>query len=116
MRACSVRAWCPGRSEHFPGWLRAQEIPRGELMINRGPAGGVGGGWQPVAGPLVVLPAGTEVWAKFGDGRARRGSWGGSLEPLGAGEVVMAHLKGQDQPSPKTSRPGQGSKSCRGIW
>lgn len=67
-------------------------------MINRGRVGGVGSGSEPVAGPtLVVPPAGMEVWARSGDGRARQGSWG---RLLGTSLGVMAHPKGQDQASP----------------
>lgn len=89
----SLGARCPGRSEHIPGWLRALEIPQGELMINRVPAGGVGSGWELVACPLVVLPADTELWARSGDGRARQGPWG---QLFGTSPEVMAHPQGQD--------------------
>lgn len=66
-------------------------------MINHGQVSGVGGGWEPVVCPLVVLPAGTEVWARSGDGRARQGPWGWLL---GTSLEVMGHPKGQDQASP----------------
>lgn len=100
-----LRAWCPGRSEHDPGWLRALEIPQGELMINRVRAGGVGGGWELVVCPLVVLPADMEVWGRSGDGRARQGPWG---QLLGTSPVVMAHPQGQDpsHPQQKQARAG----------
>lgn len=103
----SLQAWCPGRSEHFPGWLRAQEIPRGELMINHGRAGGLGGEWQPLASPRCPSCGDRGLGKIWG----WQGSWG---RLLGSALGVMAHPKGQDQPPPETSRPGQGFKSCRG--
>lgn len=73
-------------------------------MINHGWVGGVGSGWEPLVGPLFVLPAGTEFWARSEDGRARQGPWG---RLLGTSPGVMAHSKGQDQASP-WQHTGQG--------
>lgn len=75
----SIQTRCPGRSERFPGWPRAHQIPGGELMINHGRDGGGDGRGQRGESPRIVLPAGTGSGQNLGMAQPGRD---GSLEQL----------------------------------
>lgn len=89
-------------------------------MINHSQVSGEGSRWEPVAGPFVVLPTGTEVWARSGDGRARQGLWG---RLLGTSLGVISHPKRQHQASPRQHvgqdrglyHAGSGSSDGEGV-